>query len=556
MAINASVANTEIFSQIGLNGSPFPVTPDATRYFCPERLESHVMELMHCIHMRKGFLLFTADVGLGKSTLSRYLINNLEEYKTHFSLVLNTFLQGVELLKAINEDFGLEVNGGIKEQLDALNAFLLEQYEQGFNCLIIIDDAQNLTAESLEMIRLISNFEVTTHKLVQILLIAQPEISDTLDLPQIRQLKSRIALHIELSPFSVEEVRDYVHFRLNSVGNAHDLSLTKEAVTCLHLVTKGYPRRINLIMDRALYALMVNPEPLITKRLIVIANNDLEQAHNSTIGVLQQKQKSQNRRWNFVAAILFLLVAVPIASWQFGPSQWRDIAINQISLIEDAYATSSQPQVINDSETQSQPIAKPLVVGVEKIDVVAEIPIKSVDNTEVIAQAPVEVVEEIKVVEVLQKIQSQNKVLFEFLQSYSVDHFYTQLEVYIAAHDWLAANKVLTGTGWTLLVNDEPFADTKSSVLNVSSENGKVYWLMLWKPLFAFETFHFGQKSEKVALLQKFLKQEGFFNSLEDATIGSKTMYALANFQRKFGLEPTGQADALTLYFLTKDKQI
>ena len=533
MDISLAIPNEGMFDRIGLTESPFPVTPDASHYFCSQRLESHVLELMHCIHMRKGFLLFTADVGLGKSTLSRYLINNLEEQYTDVSLVLNTFLQGVELLKAINDDFGLEVEGGVKAQLDGLNRFLLEQYQQQRNCLIIIDDAQNLSTESLEMIRLISNFEVSTDKLVQILLIAQPEIMLTLNLPQIRQLKSRIALHIELAPFTEQEVLDYVYFRLDSAGNHYHVQLTKKAGKKLHKLSKGYPRRINLIMDRVLYALLVDATTVVNDTLIVLANNDIEQTEYMR-GVQQAQANTQ--RYLGLAASFIGLLAVGLAVWQFAPDSW----INKLN-IQQIVAESQASLALEDT------VMTKVTVSEKRVDTVEE---NQTDKV-VFKELPGLVKEEVsKPLE-----PPKNTELMHFLNDYGVRDDSRELDIALEQENWLLFQKKIAEQGWQVLINDKPFIEPPRSVLKLVLKDKKQRWLMLWKPKLRFDKYHFGLKSSQVAILQKLLKQQGFFKDMEDATVGSKTMYAVANFQRSLGIEPTGKADPLTLYFLTQDNR-
>lgn len=551
MDTNLAIPNEGMFDRIGLTESPFPVTPDASRYFCSKRLEAHVLELMHCIHMRKGFLLFTADVGLGKSTLSRYLINNLENQKTDISLVLNTFLQGVELLKAINEDFGLSVEGGVKEQLDALNAFLLERYSNGQNCLIIIDDAQNLTTESLEMIRLISNFEVSTHKLVQILLIAQPEIMLTLNLPQIRQLKSRIALHIELAPFSELEVHDYVYFRLNGAGNYQNIKLLPKAVKKLHQLSRGYPRRINLIMDRALYALLVDANTVINDKIIVLANNDLEQTQRL---VDADRGKQAKNRTMLYAASIFAIAGLTAFALQYSDQQWIKGLDTNPTVVAQSHASSPltkpdsavKPEI---ASIETQRVDKTIqVVAVEKEGKATQESEKTVTK----ADLPGLVEQQDETPSIAQEPQ-KDEVLSAFLESYQLGASYSQLVDFYQQQNWYELSKAFAQNDWTLLISEEPFIEPPRSVLKVATQSGDERWLMLWQPLLSFDKYHFGLKSEQVAVLQKLLKQEGFFSRAEDATIGSHTMYAVANFQRSLGIEPTGKADPLTLYFLTKD---
>jgi len=187
------------------------------------------------------------------------------------------------------------------------------------------------------MIRLISNFEVSTHKLVQILLIAQPEIMLTINLLQIRQLKSRIALHIELAPFTEKEVQDYVYFRLNCAGNYENIELTKKAVKCLHKLSNGYPRRINLIMDRVLYALLIDASHRVNDKLIVLANNDIEQTQRM---IHLDKGVRQNRKLNAYAASFIAVIGLSILFWHYGSKDWiKNVILNNV-MVTESYASA------------------------------------------------------------------------------------------------------------------------------------------------------------------------------------------------------------------------
>ncbi len=240
---------------LGLTSAPFPVSPDAEHFFFTAGIESVVSELLHGLLTRKGFLVLTGEVGLGKTTICRRLLQSLEEQGgVDTSLVIHTLCQGKELLDAINADFGIrELGVDLRGGLDALNRFLLERNAAGRNCVILIDDAQNLDAESLELVRMISNLETGAEKLVQILLVGQPELITRLEQEALRQLRSRIAIHAQVRDFDLAETRQYLFFRLNSAGHTGRLVIPEASVRLLHRLSRGNPRRIHLLMDRALY---------------------------------------------------------------------------------------------------------------------------------------------------------------------------------------------------------------------------------------------------------------------------------------------------------------
>ncbi|EGV51414.1 ExeA family protein [Candidatus Endoriftia persephone] len=261
---------------LGLSHNPFPVVPDARHFYREPRAESSVTELLHAILGRKGFMLLTGEVGLGKSTITRRLLLALQEREIASSLILNSFTQGVELLRAINKDFGIDIgNADFQSQLDALNSFLLEQFWQGNNCVLVIDDAQNLSIESLELVRMLSNLETEREKLLQILLVGQPELEQNLQRTDLRQLMSRVALHARVLPWDRETTEQYIYFKLNTAGCNGCISMQPGALRAIQRFSNGNPRRLNLLMERCLYGLCAHRSRAISPSLVWEAETEL-----------------------------------------------------------------------------------------------------------------------------------------------------------------------------------------------------------------------------------------------------------------------------------------
>ncbi|ROZ84518.1 hypothetical protein EF096_06170 [Pseudomonas neustonica] len=274
--MNASVHLSAYLQHFGFVRNPFPVTPDEHGIFFSPRLAQQFTELVHFIEQRKGFMLVTGDVGVGKSTLSRALLTRLAGQGTRTALVFNTFLQGPELLRAINRDFGIEAQGdSLESLLQALNDWLLQQRDAGHNCVLILDDAQGLDVSSLELVRQLSNLEASQAKLLQIVMVAQPEISLTLDRYDMRQLASRIALRLELSPLTLSELDTYLHHRLQWAGSPQALTLDQGALRRLHYFSHGYIRRVHILVDRCLYGLAASDSSRITAALVNTAAYEL-----------------------------------------------------------------------------------------------------------------------------------------------------------------------------------------------------------------------------------------------------------------------------------------
>ncbi len=259
---------------LGLARNPFPTTPDAEAYFHTDLLEAELAEAVHCVCERKGFVVVTGEVGLGKSTLARRMIAALEADGCAVALVLNTFLHERELLREINRDLGLPDSEDFGANLASLNAYLLERQQQGLTTAILIDDAQNLRVECLELVRLLTNLETGQEKLVQIVLIAQPELEETLAQREIRQLTSRIVKHVRLLPLSAAEATRYVDHRLSFAGAAGRIVVTPAAHRALYRHARGNPRRMHIILDRCLYGLLARRSQVVDEALINAAAHE------------------------------------------------------------------------------------------------------------------------------------------------------------------------------------------------------------------------------------------------------------------------------------------
>ena len=330
---------------LGMTRNPFPPTPDSRSYFYTDGLRRDFAETLHCIRSRKGFLLITGEVGLGKSTFVRNLIETLKAEDTAVALVLNTFLQGSALLEAINDDFGLKptaIKSGTNDpaanlviQLARLNAYLLRCGQTSKNCVVIIDDAQNLNTDSLELVRLLCNLETMQEKLLQIVVVGQPELLNTLSAPSLRQLKSRVIKHVKLVGLSAADTAAYVQFRLDNAGHEDDAALIElrpAAVKALFAATVGNPRQMNLILDRCLYGLVARRSRSVSLDLMLLAidetsldldmdrpaNGSLQGSQNAAIQPARRSIIFRSGPMAMMAAILVPTLA--LAGW----SLWKD----------------------------------------------------------------------------------------------------------------------------------------------------------------------------------------------------------------------------------------
>ena len=237
-----------------LDRSPFNVTPDPSFLYLSASHREALAQLSYGIKARKGFIVLTGEVGTGKTTLIHTLLNDLND-ATHTALIFSTVLSAIDLLRYVCEEFKLMEPRQRREELHdylvLLNEFLLEKYRLGENCVLIIDEAQNLSAEVLESIRMLSNFETSTDKLLQILLIGQPELAVRLNTPELRQLKQRITLRHYLQALTLKECQEYITNRLQIAGGNADI-FTPTAVATVYSYSSGIPRLVNVLCDSAM----------------------------------------------------------------------------------------------------------------------------------------------------------------------------------------------------------------------------------------------------------------------------------------------------------------
>ncbi|MFH1778705.1 MAG: XrtA/PEP-CTERM system-associated ATPase [Candidatus Omnitrophota bacterium] len=239
-------------SFFGLKEKPFNVTADPNFLFFSKKHREAFDHLIYGIKERKGFLEITGEIGTGKTTLCRALLNQLDK-KTKTAFIFNSNLPEVQLLLAIVIDFGIQVRPKTKINiLSELNRFLIEQLRLGYNVVLIIDEAQNLKAAQLEQIRLLSNLETDKDKLIQIVLVGQPDLKTKLDSPELEQLRQRIVVKYHILPLDKEEVDDYIYHRLHIAGSDGNIHFEPDAINEIYDYSGGIPRLINIVCDKAL----------------------------------------------------------------------------------------------------------------------------------------------------------------------------------------------------------------------------------------------------------------------------------------------------------------
>jgi type II secretory pathway predicted ATPase ExeA len=304
----------------GLRDKPFSLTPNPRFVFYSQQYHEAEGQLIYGINNREGFMLVTGQPGTGKTTLCRDLIEKLDQEKSRSALIFNPFLNGMEMLAALLTEFGINVpeGGTRKELLDRLNQFLLAQLAMGKSCVAIFDEAQHLAPEFLEQIRVLSNLETDQEKLIQIILVGQPELLDKIRTPQMAQLDQRVSIRVTLTDLNEQETDRYIHHRLNVAGARGQIRFSPRSVKEIYRGSHGVPRLINLICDRALlagYASQtrdIQPEHVL-KAIAALRGEDAEVSANTAP---PKKPLRWGRRAGTIAAVGALaIVTGAVAMW-------------------------------------------------------------------------------------------------------------------------------------------------------------------------------------------------------------------------------------------------
>jgi general secretion pathway protein A len=505
---------------LGLVSNPFPVTPDETHYFFTPEIEAIYEEVRHFIEMRKGFLLLTGDVGLGKTTLLRRLIATFDKQHYNTALLLTGFLNKVELLEEIARDFDLPPQSDARriDHLTALNEFLLRESAKGKVNVLFIDDAQALDADALDVVRQLSNLETAQSKLIQIVLCGQPELLDTLDQYSLRQVKSRIALQREVRPLNVDQTLAYVHHRLESAGEhgaTQVVQLTPGALHILHDRTGGVPRRIHHLMDRCLYALMIRggrdvDEDIMREAVADLgwsapppASPQIQAARPSTVNAMPPQAPRPARRYSLVTAVAVIALALgAYLAWSNDQSQ--DLASVPVA----ATAIAKAP---------TRPVT-PVAPPTKAVDLIAAPEDWAVTRNAFAGLGNLQWPAASSVGELAQEFQ-----------------------------------KALGPQGWQLVVATGEWANPcpgrPMQHFRIAQNDWRLSFIEREWPT---TPVTLGHKSEVVANLQRVLVSQNWLGADQvDGVMGPRTVMALARFQASQGITGTGQFDAPTAYRLS-----
>lgn len=261
----------------GFAEKPFTITPNPRFIFLSKNHKEVFAHLLYGVRTHCGFIEITGEVGTGKTTALRTLLNQLESDSYRLAFIFNPSLSALELLRGINAEFGIEsAAASAGELLSALNHFLLRENAAGRTVVLVIDEAQNLQPTVLEQIRMLSNLETETDKLIQIILVGQPELGAMLERTELRQLSQRITVRYHLRPMDFDDARDYIAHRLEVAGSRDAGLFTPRAMKRIFRHSRGYPRLINILCDRSLLIGYTENSRQITVSLVDTAIRELQ----------------------------------------------------------------------------------------------------------------------------------------------------------------------------------------------------------------------------------------------------------------------------------------
>ncbi len=374
---------------------PFSLTPDPKFLYLSKQYQGALDHMLYGIKQREGFMVIAGDVGTGKTTLCRCLLDRLDE-SVEVALILNPMLSDMDLLRNVIHDLrikslhsrqpvgvieddstGEEItiepdpspseeqsnlvwinNASKKELIDALNTFLLDQYEQGKSTVLIIDEAQNLSLDVMEQLRILSNLETAKEKLLQIIFVGQLELNEKLKLPTLKQLNQRISIRYEIAPLAREEAKNYIAHRILVAGAASQVSFSKSALNEIFNYSKGYPRLINLVCDRALLAGY-------NAQVDVVDRQHVREAIKSLLGEENKNyflKRFPQTQLPLVASLLFFVAGLTF----FILSKMEPGQINLALLPDKIFQKESHDPSITPEESKGSAIPKPSALEPEQ----------------------------------------------------------------------------------------------------------------------------------------------------------------------------------------------
>jgi general secretion pathway protein A len=335
----------------GLTEKPFAIAPNPRYLFMSELHREALAHLLYGISSEGCIILLTGDVGTGKTTVCRCLIDQLPD-TTDVAMILNPALTIKDLLKTICEELKIPITAAtpsIKTYIDQLNMYLLDAHSKGRNTALIVDEAQNLDADVLEQLRLLTNLETDTNKLLQIVLVGQPELQHILSDPKLSQINQRVTTRYHLGPLHPADIPGYIQHRINIAGgNSRNVLFSKQAIQYVAKISKGIPRVINILCDHALLGAYANNRYHVNLKIMKMTARELATINNP------RRYPTKNMVMAFF--ILLATIGIPISLYLFDFGDNLDLFKRNISLLTETI----QPNSAEHSSVLPQAENKPL----------------------------------------------------------------------------------------------------------------------------------------------------------------------------------------------------
>ena len=540
-----------------LRESPFNLTPDPRFLFLSAQHEEALTHLLYGIYERKGFIEITGEVGTGKTVLCRALLERLDK-TVSTALIFNSYLTKMELLQAITDDFGLQPGETTsKGYIDVLNEYLLGEFAAGRNAVVVIDEAQNLEPTVLEQLRMLSNLETECGKLLQIILVGQPELHAKLATLQMRQLEQRIAVRFYIHELTRAETKQYITHRMSVAGAAHTVLWSRRALRLIHRHSGGIPRCINLLCDRVLMTAFVRETHRVSAAIV-----------RRSVRELASPWLSKRACWLRRAALgvgaglgLLGLIGGGVFLWPTVQTQWYPRVVEQglaMTRHTPPPATLPLPPVSEPASSVGPVPATPeLVPPVPPLEIDASL-------SQTLWRAKIQA-EEQGTRSYLGGLTSWETILTNTAKGLGLDVMAWQTSIWqlqsltrpcfievfpepSAARPelWVLARGVAEG----VLIYQEPEGLLTMPLQRLRQIwSGKVY-LTLEENKYRGFWLAPGMVGERVHILQQTLKEFGYFTSVPSGQFDAQTQQAVKRFQRANQIGDDGRVGRRTLMIL------
>jgi general secretion pathway protein A len=530
----------------GFNEKPFTLTPNPRFIFLSKKHKEAFAHLLYGINNHYGFIELTGEVGTGKTTVLRTLLGQFQDdsyYRT--ALIFSPCLTGVELLRSINTEYGLDSKSDCANELLAeLNRFLLAETTIGRTVVLVIDEAQNLEPDVLEQIRLISNLETENDKLIQIILVGQPELEALLRRPDLRQLNQRIAVRYKLRSLGLNETRSYIRQRMEVAGETGGVSFSRCAITWIYLFTRGVPRMINILCDRSLLIAYGDERRQITTGIVIRA-------------MLELFNHSRRLRLSLVSTgiIAFVLIAGLVMRWTVDTPVKRPLPPPSAVMVISS--TTSKPQSSSPEMATAAILTERLVKEIQSYDqndthinafnsIAKQWGVRPIKLLSAGLHVPgmfSRIAAKRKLRVTLFKGSLDDVIRFN-LPFIMVTNINGELGPYCYAVT--SANKE------SLSISPALFDSTTISRKDIASIASGTFYLV-WQNFGQIPTsITKGEKRFEIKALQRLLTQAGYYHDLFDGHYSPSTATAVREFQHSMGIADNETIGELTLAALSR----